>query len=227
MSRQQGYQEMKSITKSKAWSWNWDSSVAPWWEEPAAEAYPLLTRWSKKRFKKILDLGCGIGRHSILFASNDFEVDAFDLSEEGIKKIEKLASQENLPIKINVGDMLSLPYKNNSFDCLIGYHVVYHADDNGIRKAISEIKRVLKKDGEAYITFNSQNSTSFKDSDNKHITQNTIIKEKGHEAGIPHFYSTKNDVENLLKDFKVVEFTYKEEYYSDYIGAHYFVLVKN
>jgi len=122
--------------------------------------------------------------------------------------------------------MLSLPYEDNSFDCIIAYHVVYHADDNGIKKVMSEIKRVLKNDGEAYITFNSQNGTAFKDPDNKRVTQNTIVKEKGHEAGIPHFYSTKEDVKNLVSDFEILEFTYKEEYYPDYTGAHYFVLVK-
>jgi SAM-dependent methyltransferase len=214
------------MVKSKAWSWDWDSSVAPWWEEPAPEAYPLLTRWSKARFKNFLDLGCGIGRHAVLFADNNFNVNAFDLSEEGINKLKILSQSKNLLIKTKIGDMLSLPYKDDFFDCIIAYHVIYHADDNGIKKAISEIKRVLKKDGEAYLTFNSQNGTSFKDPDNKHITQNTIIKEKGHEARIPHFYSTKQDVENLLKDFKILEFTYKEEYYPNYIGAHYFVLVK-
>jgi len=60
------------MIKSKAWSWNWDASVAPWWEEPAAEVYPLVTRWTKAGFKKFLDLGCGIGRHSIMFADNGF-----------------------------------------------------------------------------------------------------------------------------------------------------------
>ncbi|OGM13042.1 hypothetical protein A3A76_01870 [Candidatus Woesebacteria bacterium RIFCSPLOWO2_01_FULL_39_23] len=214
------------MIKSKAWSWNWDATVAPWWEEPAPEVYPLLTKWSKAGFKKLLDLGCGIGRHAVLFASNGFDVDAFDLSEEGVKKLEKLSQSKYLSIKSKIGDMLSLPYKDSSFDCIIAYHVIYHADDEGIKKAISEIERVLKKNGEAYLTFNTQNSTSFKDPDNKHITRNTIVKEKGHEAGIPHFYSTKQDVENLLKDFKILEFTYKEEYYPNYTGTHYFVLVK-
>lgn len=214
------------MIKSKAWAWDWDSSIAPWWEEPAPEAYPLLTRWTKAGFKKLLDLGCGIGRHAILFAGNNFKVDAFDLSEEGVKKLNKLSRQKNLLIKTRTGDMLSLPYEDNSFDCLLAYHVVYHTDDNGIKKVMSEIKRVLKNQGEAYITFNSQNSSAFKDLNNKHISQNTIVKDKGHEAGIPHYYATKKDVEDLLAGFEILDFSYKEEYYPDYTGAHYYVLVR-
>lgn len=213
------------MVKSKAWTW--DSSITSFWKEPAAEVYPLLARWKKIGFRRFLDLGCGVGRHSILFAKSGFEVDALDLSEEGVEKLDKLAKKEKLPIKAIVGDMLSLPYEDDRFDCLLAYHAIYHTDDRGIKKALFEIKRVLKRRGEAYITFNSQNSDSYKSSENKHLTQNTIIKEKGHEAGIPHYYAKKEDVENLLKDFEILEFSYKEEYYSDYTGAHYFVLVKN
>lgn len=76
------------MIKSKAWNWNIAS--APWWEEPAPEIYPLLQRWQKAGLNKILDLGCGIGRHAILFAENGFKVDACDLSQDGIEKLNKL-----------------------------------------------------------------------------------------------------------------------------------------
>lgn len=177
------------MVKSKAW--NWDSLDVSWWEEPAAEVYPLLSRWKKERFNKFLDLGCGIGRHSVLFAQNGFKVDAFDLSEEGINSLDELAKNKKLPISLKVGDMLSLPYEDNKFDCLIASHVIYHSDDDGIKKVISEIKRVLKKNGEAFITFNSQRTDTYKDTDNKHISKNTIIINKGHEAGIPHYMRRK------------------------------------
>jgi ubiquinone/menaquinone biosynthesis C-methylase UbiE len=212
------------VIKSKAWDWKIAS--APWWKDAAAEVYPLLKRWGAQGFKRILDLGCGIGRHSILFAENGFEVDAFDLSKEGIKQLNELIRQKKLTIKTTVGDMLSLPYEDKSFDCLLAYHAVYHTDDEGIRKVINEIGRVLVNDGEAFVTFNSQESSAYKDSKNQRITTNTIIKAKDHEVGMPHYYATKQDVENLLRGFQIVEFLHKEEFYPDYTGAHYFVLVK-
>ena len=213
------------MIKSKAW--NWTVVSAYWWEEPAPESYPLLTRWQRQGFNKLFDLGCGIGRHATLFAKNGFKVSASDLSQDGIKKLNDIIKQKNLDITTKVADMLSLPYKDGSFDCLIAFHAIYHTDDSGIRKTISEIKRVLKREGEAFITFNSQNSSAYKDQDNKHLTKNTIVKSGGHEAGIPHYYATKDDIEKLLVSFEIIEFSYKEEYYSDYTGAHYFVLIKN
>ena len=212
------------MIKSKAWNWN--IALAPHWEEPAPEVYPLLNRWHKQNFKKLFDLGCGVGRHALFFSKYGFEVSACDLSKEGIDKLDTLAKESSLSVTTKVCDMLSLPYEDSSFDCLIAYHAIYHTDDEGIHKVINEIKRILKAGGEAYITFNTKNGSSFKDPDGKHLTDNTVIKTKGHEAGIPHYYASKQDVELLLKDFEIVEFSYKEEYWQDYLGTHYFVLIK-
>lgn len=212
------------MIKSKAWDWN--VAFAPHWGEPASEVYPLLIRWHKQNLKALLDLGCGVGRHSLLFSKYGFEVNACDLSREGVDKLDALAKESNLSVTTKVCDMLSLPYEDNSFDCLIAYHVIYHSDDEGIRKVINEIKRILKVSGEAYITFNTKYGSSFKDPDHKHLTENTVIKTKGHEAGIPHYYASKQDVESLLEDFEILEFSYKEEYWQDNIGTHYFVLIK-
>lgn len=213
------------MIKSKAW--NWEVAKASLWEEPAPEVFHLIKRWLKLGYKHILDLGCGIGRHSLLFAQNNFSVDALDLSKNGIDKLNKLITKENLQnVRPQVGDMLSLPYKDNAFDCLLAYHAIYHTDDSGLIKVINEIRRVLKKDGEAFITFNSINSSDYKNPENKQLSKNTIVKTKGREVGIPHYYANKADVERILKDFSIEEFSYKEYYSGDYTGAHYFVLVK-
>lgn len=215
------------MLESKAWNWN--IAAAPHWEEPASEVYPLVARWHKMNFTGLLDLGCGIGRHSIFFARNGFQVEAFDLSKDGIQKLMEKTNRLKLKITYAVGDMLHLPYKNNSFDAVICYHTIYHSDDEGIKQGISEIKRVLTPGGEAFISFNSQSNSAFSDNENIHITSHTIYKTKGHEAQIPHYYATKPDVENLLNGFQIVDFFHKEEYWNqdNYVSAHYYVLVKN
>lgn len=43
-----------------------------------------------KKDAKILDVGCGDGRHALYLASLGFQVDAFDLSKNAIEKIDYL-----------------------------------------------------------------------------------------------------------------------------------------
>lgn len=54
--------------------WNWDKAKEKNWDRPSEDSYYYLYRWADKGFKKILDLGCGKGRHSLLFAGHHFDV---------------------------------------------------------------------------------------------------------------------------------------------------------
>ena len=66
---------MSHVCPSK--SWNWNNINDPEWKNPAQEVYSVINRWKSKGYKKVLDLGCGIGRHSILLAENGFDVYRF------------------------------------------------------------------------------------------------------------------------------------------------------
>ena len=79
----------------------------------------------KRNRKSFLDLGCGIGRHTILFAQNGFNTYAFDLSEEAVNATKKWAEELNLNVDYKIGDMLNLPYEDT---LLIAFFVemLYH-----------------------------------------------------------------------------------------------------
>jgi ubiquinone/menaquinone biosynthesis C-methylase UbiE len=138
------------MVKSK--EWNWAKVTENFWNEPSEDVYYYVDRWEKKGYKRFLDLGCGLGRQSILFAENGFETYSFDLSQYGIESLNEKSKELGLNIKTAVGDINSLPYDSNMFDCLLAYHVISHTDTKGIRVIISEISRVLKSGGEFFIT---------------------------------------------------------------------------
>jgi SAM-dependent methyltransferase len=139
------------MVKSK--EWNWAKVTDNFWNEPSEDVYYYVDRWKKKGYKRFLDLGCGLGRHSILFAENGFDTYSFDLSQYGIEHLNEKSKELELNIKTAVGDINSLPYDSNMFDCLLAYHVISHTDTQGIRVIISEINSggVMKSGGEFFI----------------------------------------------------------------------------
>ena len=210
-------------------AWDWKQVKEQRWYQPSEDSYFLLHRWSDLGYKKFLDLGCGRGRHALLFAHHNFEVSAVDLSEFAIDELQKNTKKLGLSLKCNVSDMTELPYEDGEFDCLMAYHVISHSDTIGVNKAIKEIKRVVKRDGEVFITFGCKDTLKLMTRDFHHIEPNVIIKEDGHEKGIPHFYIDEISLKQLLIDFEIIS-TRKIQNIdlpgSKKYGWHYFVHAK-
>lgn len=203
--------------------WNWSMVTEDICNEPSEDIYYYLHRWRQKKYTRFLDLGCGIGRHSLLFAENGFETDALDLSQDGIDILDDIAEEHGLAIRTALGDMNHLPYESNSFDCLLAYHVISHTDTQGILGIVAEMHRVLRPNGEVFVTLCSKNSPSFQTNTCHRIDENTIIKTKEPEVGIPHFYSSLEDVWRIFRDFEFIKIRHIEDIYDDTSSWHYFI----
>ena len=117
------------MVKSKGWNWKIvkDDLSCPW-KIPSIESYYLLNRWKNLGFKSFLDLGCGLGRHTVLFASNGFDTYGFDISSDGLNKTKEWLDSLGLNANLVEGDMLSLPYTDESFDSILCRNVISHQD---------------------------------------------------------------------------------------------------
>lgn len=67
---------------------------------------------------KILDIGCGTGRHAIELATRGYKVTGIDLSESQLKRAKEKASAQNLAINFAQHDARKLTYINE-FDLVI------------------------------------------------------------------------------------------------------------
>ena len=67
---------------------------------------------------KILDVGCGTGRHSIELSKRGYSVTGIDLSESQLAQAKEKAKKENLQIEFQKHDARNLPF-DNEFDAAI------------------------------------------------------------------------------------------------------------
>lgn len=217
------------MIKSKEWNWDLVNKDEEVWNKPSAELFYLSNNWKEKGFTKFLDMGCGLGKNSIFMAKLGFEVSAFDLSMQSVSITLQKATEQNVNLKdVRVADMLEMPYLDESFDCILAFNVISHTDTIGFKKILNEIKRVLKKDGEAYFTVCSKDSFWFKNPDCIYHDENTRIRvEDGPENGIPHFYIDDNDCLKLFNDFKIIQIKNVRELtvYGSF-SSHYHIWLK-
>lgn len=218
------------MVESKAWNWS-KASKLDIWKEPSIESYYLLNRWKKQMKKDFFDLGCGMGRHTILFAQNGFNTYAFDLSEEAVNATKKWAEELNLNVDYKIGDMLNLPYEDNSFDCILCRNVISHTDTEGIKVIIKKLYDILKYDGECFLTLWSKNSDLYKDPKNLKVDENTKRRmDPGVEYRVPHFYADMNIIPKLFEKFKI-EYVSQLQYFKQEKGKflsrwNYLILIK-
>lgn len=100
---------------------------------------------------KLLDVGCGAGRHAIFWATEDYSVSACDFSLTGIEETKKRAKEIGISVEVQQCEADALPYKDNQFDGLLCYGVLYYLPYERYRKAVQEIYRVLKPGGKAFV----------------------------------------------------------------------------
>lgn len=96
---------------------------------------------------KVLEIGAGDGGFTKYLLSNDYDITALDLSLTIVNKIYKVIQRTKYKkrLKVSVGNVEKLNFKNNTFDACVCVHVLHHVDN--IEKAISEMTRVVKKGG--------------------------------------------------------------------------------
>lgn len=153
--------------------------------------------------KKVLDAGCGRGFYINSLTNFDFieEIHGVDIVDKYLK-IAKKNSLDNR-IKIRKADIYSLPYPNNYFDVIVCSEVLEHLAWD--KKALFELKRVLKPSGTLLITVPNLNFPFLWDPINwilmklfnKHINKN-IWWLAGIWADHERLY-TINRLESLIK----------------------------
>ena len=148
----------------------------------------------KKRIKtKILDIGCGAGRHLKLFAENGFNVYGIDFSNSGISSAKKLLKDHHLNANFFLGSMYDLPYSNNFFDGIISVGSFAYSDSVGMQKSIDEMYRVLKYHGKGFVNLRSVKDYRF--GKGKKIEASTFklnISNTNENNLVMHFLSKKH-----------------------------------
>ena len=107
---------------------------------------------------KVIDVGCGAGRHSFEAFSRGGDVVAFDQDAAELNNVDTMframADSGEVPPSAHaetvVGDALALPYPDRTFDCVIASEILEHVPADNT--AIDELIRVLKVGGKLAVT---------------------------------------------------------------------------
>ena len=133
-------------------AFDWNTADKQGWLDPCEESYYYAEKWRREGRESVLDLGCGLGRHSVLFAKYGFKVTAADISSDALDFLKGYSKEQGADVACRLADMEALPFADDAFDCIFAMHSAGHADSAGM-------ERIMGRDhGDRLFEVNSTNS---------------------------------------------------------------------
>lgn len=172
------------------------------WQEPHELAIALAEEMRARGMRRVLDVGCGGGRHLLYLANQGFEVYGTDRSAAGLTISRKRLEKEGLKAVLRRSDMTEVPFPDEFFDAILSVYVLHHNRLENVEKAVGEIRRALKGGGLFFANLSGKGD--YKEGQGKEIEPRTYICDSGIEAGMPHHFFTRQEVETLLEGFEMM-----------------------
>ncbi len=161
----------------------------------------------------ILEVGCGNGKTLRALAKQDYDITAIDVSKKALELAQK-AVGENGKIRFVQGDVCSLQFEDNCFDGVVCSFVLQHLFLEERKKAISEMRRVLRPGGYLFLdVFSMEDMRCGKGAE---VEPGTFKR----GTGIITHYFTEDELRLLLSQFEIAAIKTEKEAKS-YAGKKY------
>ena len=172
-------------------------------ENPHEDIPRLIPCFRARGAKRILDLGCGSGRHIVYLTKHNFEVYGIDASLVGVELTKRWVKDEKLRASLIIGSIYNkLPYADAFSDAVISMQVIHHNTAKNISRLIAEIWRVLPPQGLFFATVPVYRNQAKRF---RQIEENTFVPLDGREEGIPHYYFDEERIRKFLSAFNILD----------------------
>jgi ubiquinone/menaquinone biosynthesis C-methylase UbiE len=172
------------------------------WREPDELAVSLASEMRARGMRKVLDVGCGGGRHLLYLAKQGFEVYGTDRSSAGLTISRERLEKEGLQATLRRCDMTEVPFADQFFDAVLSTSVLHHNTSDNVAMAVGEIRRALKEGGLLFATLVGEGD--YKEGLGEEIEPGTYVCDSGIETGVTHHFFARPQVEALLHGFEMM-----------------------
>jgi ubiquinone/menaquinone biosynthesis C-methylase UbiE len=126
---------------------------------PGGRPFSYYVDFESVRGRDVLEVGCGSGFASQLFAEAGANVTAVDLTAWAVATTQARFAAFTLSGDVRQADAEQLPFDDSSFDLVFSWGVIHHTTD--MDAALRELVRVLRPGGELVLMLYNRQSLFF------------------------------------------------------------------
>ncbi|MCB9252847.1 MAG: class I SAM-dependent methyltransferase [Flavobacteriales bacterium] len=176
----------------------------------------LLGTFCKENLRagRMIDLGCGPGQSTkFVYDSGLKNILGTDLSEEMVKVASNLFPE----IEFETADMLKLNYSESTFGSAIAFYSIVHFDYSQVRRALSEVKRVLIPKGQILFSFHVGDEI---------IELNSFLEK---EVQIKFRFFEVNKIKEILLNlnYEILDIVLRDPYPAEHPSNRAYIWVRN
>jgi SAM-dependent methyltransferase len=196
-------------------SGDWEETMAGWddlyagdvWREwgrrpPLQITLDWIDALDRRGPCRVLDMGCGVGRHTVLLAERGFAVVASDPSRRAREATCAQLKKRGLQATVIDADMTSIPYPDEHFAGVLSVGVLEHNTKEGIQEALAEIRRVLVPGGKVLASFLPRTRWLPRDDPEHDMVEDNTVRRWGPEQGIHHMVD-EEEIRELFAAFSI------------------------
>jgi len=212
-------------------------ALPEYWRTPERAVVAWAEQLWQAGGRRVLDLGCGVGRHTITLARMGFAVTATDISPSGLATCGAGLDRAGLSATLIRHEMEVFPFPGSVFDGLIAFNVIYHTTALGMRRIVTEMRRILSPGGWLYTTIiaRADSRVACYRADValgrcQEIEPFTFVylHDAPGDRHLPHHYCDETELRAFLADLvvddlRLVRVEYADEGGAIQVGAHYHV----
>jgi len=184
--------------------------------EPAPIVIQFAEQLVSQRFRCVLDVGCGSGRHVVCMSDFGLEVYGMDNSPAGLRLASEWLAGTGQSQRLIVADMrCAFPFPDAFFDALIATQVIHHAQLAIVRETACEIARVVRPGGYILVSvpIRKDDGEEFKE-----IEPRTFVPLTGSEKGLPHHIFLPTELPDLFPHFRTQDVSVRGDVVAIYQG---------
>ncbi|MFZ5448470.1 MAG: class I SAM-dependent methyltransferase [Thermodesulfobacteriota bacterium] len=175
--------------------------------EPEPELLAIIPMMHEAGCRRVLDAGCGVGRHLLPLLAAGFQVWGVDVDAQVLHllqdRLKKAAIDEAGPF-LAQADLTRLPFVTGAFDLVVSIKVINHGYAATFREYCRELDRVAKVGGHLFINASPREVVErIRLPQTRELEPGTLVDIATPDGAVVHHFPTPEELREQFPGYKI------------------------